>query len=487
MSRFAVAAFALVLFVALLPAAGSVRAADGELIAAMAVSGSPFYPNGDGVREKVVLTIRLARPARLTVKVLDFDGNVVKTKLANADRGTGTHNVGWNGRNKAGKRVADGPYRFRVKAVAGSTVEKAEALLTKARKVIYGARPSAIVVAIDPGHGDVYSEAGRYAPDGSHEKQYNLDIALRLRQMLEGAGVTTVITRTTDQGVNTPEWDRNGDGEVGYADELASRNDAANIGRADVFISNHNNLADNTRVGGPSTYYRKDRVFASENQRLARLVQDNMLARLDLYRTSTWKPSRSHDILSGVRYYVLSPYNPPNLVRPTLMPGVLSEGLFLTHPYELYLLKQPRVRQSMSVAYYDAVQAFIASRSFGVRYEVTADPGAAGPVEPATSLAYEVRLTNSGMDQAVGWKLVAGYVPAATLYDGSGARGEPLGEFAVLALGRGARSTLSLSLPAPPAGDWLLKFDMRLADGRYLSDLGIPVLQLPLSVAEPAP
>lgn len=486
MERFAVVALALALFVALVPPPAPARASDGALITSMSVSGSPFYPNGDGVREKVVLTVRLARPARLTVKVLDFDGNVVKTKLTNADRSAGTHTVGWNGRNKAGKRVADGPYRFRVKAVAGSTVEKAEAPVTKARKVIYGPRPSAVVVAIDPGHGDVYSEAGRYAPDGSHEKQYNLDIALRLRAMLEGAGVTTVITRTTDQGVNTPEWDRNGDGVVGYADELAARNDAANTGRADVFISIHNNLADNKRVGGPSTYYRKDRVFGSENQRLARLVQDNMLARLDLYRTDTWKPSRSHDILSGVRYYVLSPYNPPNLVRPTLMPGVLSEGLFLTHPYELLLLKQPRVRQSMAVAYYDAVQAFIYGRSHGARYDVTADPGTAGPVAAGATLSYEVQLTNSGMDQAVGWKLMAGYVPAVTLYDGSGVRGEPLGEFAVPALARGARSTLSLSLPVPPAGDWLIKFDVLLPDGRYLSDLGAPVLQLPLSV-QPGP
>jgi len=468
-------------------AAAPSRAAATDPIAALTVAGSPFYPNGDGVREKVTVAIRLTQRARLTVDVVDFDGNLVRTRLKDADRAAGTHTVGWQGRNAAGKRVADGPYRFRVRAVAGKLEQTAEAWLAKARKVIYAARPGAIVVAIDPGHGDVYSEGGRTAPDGSHEKEYNLDIGLRLRAMLEGAGVSTIITRTSQQGVNTPEWDRNGDGEVGYADELAARNDTANLGRADVFISNHNNLADNTRVGGPSTYYRQDRVFYAESYRLAKLVQSNMLARLDLYRADTWKPSRSHGVLSHQRYYVLAPYNPPNLVRPTLMPGVLSEGLFLTHPYELYLLKQPRVRQSMAVAYYDAVRAFIAGRSYGARYAVRSDPGAAGPVAAGATLAYQVRLVNTGMNAASGWRLVASYVPAVTLYDGSGLRGEPRGEVAVPSLGRGARSERSVTFTAPPAGDWLVKFDLLLPNGRYLSDLGIPPLQLPLTVEAPAP
>ena len=468
-------------------AAAPSRAADTDLIAGLTVAGSPFYPDGDGVREKVTVAIRLTQRARLTVEVRDFDGHLVRTRLKDADRGAGTHTVGWQGRNTAGKRVADGPYRFRVRAAGSRTEQTAEAWFTKAPTVIYPARPAAIVVAIDPGHGDVYSDGGRTAPDGSHEKQYNLDIGLRLRQMLEGAGVSTVITRTSQQGVNTPEWDRNGDGVVGYADELAARNDAANLVRADVFISNHNNLADNTRVGGPSTYYRQDRVFANESYRLAKLVQSNMLARLNLYRTDSWYPSRSHGVLSHQRYYVLAPYNPPNLVRPTLMPGVLSEGLFLTHPYELSLLKQPRVRQSMAAAYYDAVRAFIAGRTFGARYVVRSDPGAGGPVEPGTSLTYQVRVTNTGMKAASGWRLVASYVPAVTLYDGSGGRGEALGKVPVPSIGRGARSDRSLTFSAPPPGEWLVKFDVLLPDGRYLSDLGIAPLQLPLPVEAPAP
>src|SRR5688572_15235659 len=430
-------------------------------ISLLKVVGSPFYPNGDGVRERVELVVRLSTAARLSVKILDFDGGLVRTRAADSARSAGRHVFHWNGRNAAGARVADGPYVVRATAATSGGRWTVEAVLTKAPKPIYKPRPGAIVVAIDPGHGDVYSEGGRTAPDGSHEKQYNLDIGLRLQKMLEGAGVGTVMTRTTDQGANTPEWDRNGDGLVEYADELAARWDAANAGRAGVFISIHNNLGTNPRLGGPAKYYRPDSVFGSHSHRLALAVQPNMLARLDLYQTDTWKPPRTHAVLTTHNYYVLAAYAPPRLVRPTFMPGVLSEGMFLTHPYELSLLRQPRVRQSMAAAYYDAVREFIAGREVGARYEPLSDPGAGGPVAaaPGAPLAYRIRLVNNGMEQAAGWQVEARLVPAVLLYDGSNERGELVGSVAVPVLARGGSAELSLNVAAPAAGDWLVKFD----------------------------
>jgi len=50
-------------------------------------------------------------------------------------------------------------------------------------------------------------------------------------------------------------------------------------------------------------------------------------------------------------------------------------------------------------------------------------------------------------------------------------------------LERGEQRSVSLTIAAPAAGDWLVKFDVKLADGRRLSDLGLTVLQIPLKVA----
>ena len=60
------------------------------------------------------------------------------------------------------------------------------------------------------------------------------------------------------------------------------------------------------------------------------------------------------------------------------------------------------------------------------------------------------------MNAASGWRMEARYVPAAVLYDGSGARGELLGSTAIPSLDRGARATITLEVPAPSRGDWLV-------------------------------
>ena len=137
----------------------------------------------------------------------------------------------------------------------------------------------------------------------------------------------------------------------------------------------------------------------------------------------------------------------------------------------------------MAAAYYDAIAEFIAGRQFGARYEPLADPAAGAAVAKGASLHYGIRLTNTSLAPAAGWTLEARLVPAALLYDGSNDPGELVGSAAVPSVARAGQVGVGLDFVAPASGNWLVKFDVRLADGRHLSELGIPVLQLPLSVA----
>src|SRR4051812_25318827 len=293
------------------------------------VTGSPFYPNGDGVRESVSVTVRLAQAASLSVVVVDFDGAVVKTLLANDARGAGSYKFSWRGRDGQARIVPDGPYRFRITAAAGTSSTR-EVLFTKAPKVIYRPRPGGIVVAVDPGHGDVYSEGGRQAADGTREAVVNLDIGLRLGAMLEGAGVGTTISRTTDQGANTPEIDRNGDGLAEYADELQARCDIANQGRADLLIAIHNNKDANPDIHGTSTYYWPERPYAAQSLALAQLVQSSLVQRLQSLKTDTWRPRDSW--LRTYDYFVLYQYNPPRPDRASEIPAAVTKTLFFSEP-----------------------------------------------------------------------------------------------------------------------------------------------------------
>ncbi|SAI71263.1 basal-body rod modification protein FlgD [Bordetella ansorpii] len=81
------------------------------------------------VREATPLGIDLQSDAdTVTVKVLDKDGNVVRT-MTLRDQKTGVIDVAWDGKNDGGQDVADGKYTFNVAATdADGNKVTAEAL-----------------------------------------------------------------------------------------------------------------------------------------------------------------------------------------------------------------------------------------------------------------------------------------------------------------------------------------------------------------------
>src|SRR5438477_8990125 len=66
------------------------------------------------------------------------------------------------------------------------------------------ARP--LVVVLDAGHGGVYPHDGAHGPRGLVEKDVALVVTLRLKELLEQAGATVVLTRESD--ANLPLWRR---------------------------------------------------------------------------------------------------------------------------------------------------------------------------------------------------------------------------------------------------------------------------------------
>ena len=354
----------------------------------------------------------------------------------------------------------------------------AEAWITLADRRVYPSRPGFITVALDPGHGG--SEDGAVGRDGTREADLNLDIGLRLARMLEGAGTRVVLTRTSDRNVNEPPVDLTGDGVIDDTDELAARPDVANAARADLFIAIHNNTAVARSVGGPSTYHVPTRSFGSRSARLARAIQSEVVAALEDLPAGDWRPY-DHGVLT-YPYYVLRDYDPPRLVRPTQMPGVLSEGLFLSNPRELRLLKQPRVRGAIAAAYYEAIARYLAGRDDHVGYRLLSSPAQAPAGEPA-SLEVEVR--NQGHALMRGWRLLVSAVPAPRSYVGRPGRGTPVGQrrLPLLRPGQKARVTVRITAPSPGQA-WMLIVDAR-GDGQRASQLGSPPLQVPLTTVEP--
>jgi N-acetylmuramoyl-L-alanine amidase len=113
-------------------------------------------------------------------------------------------------------------------------------------------------MVIDPGHGG--GDAGVRGPKGALEKQVTLEVARRLKRLIETRlGVRVILTREEDRAVSPDERDA-----------------IANNNKADLFLSVHVNGAPSPAMKGAQVYYlRLDR--AGEDARLRTAASELVL------------------------------------------------------------------------------------------------------------------------------------------------------------------------------------------------------------------
>ena len=486
-ARLAALSLALLLALDVVAAPGAASAATiGATLAASSVSPAVFYPNGDGVRDRSTLTLELKRSSKVSVSIVDYRGTAVRKLWSGVTKSAGTHRVGWDGRTATGSVAVNAGYRFRATISNGTGTFRLEKAVTKARSRVYPLNPGAIVVALDAGHGGSDPGAVR---DGFTEASANLDITLRLRAMLQGAGVKVVTTRTADTRVNRSNVDLTADGKVGYSDELASRVEVANKARADVFLCIHNNSSTSSSARGTETFY-IDRSFTTENRLLAHHVQSSVMRNLRTINRAGFAP-----LDRGVKrydFYVLNGYSPSRRQRPSLMPGVLSEGLFVSNAGDRGVLRTAGGRQKIAEGYYEALARYFEQRASGARYELVGGPAASLQEGATGKLSLKVTNTSPRAWSVGAATLTLGALPAVPWYDGSNNPGTLLRGVKLPGLGAGASTLVDVPFVAPAygplagrSGRALLKVDITLG-GVRLANRGIVPLQHPLTVL-PAP
>jgi len=173
-------------------------------------------------------------------------------------------------------------------------------------------------IVVDAGH----PPGGATGPTGYREAEANLAVALELRTLLEKGGARVLMTRTSD--VSVP---------------LSSRPLFADSVDADLLISIHNNaLPDGVNPftnSGTSVYYNQPRSAP-----LARAAQEALVQRLGL-----------RDL--GVGRGDLA------LVRPTWMPSILTEGMFMAIPEQEEALRLPAGQKIYAAGVYAGVVAYL--------------------------------------------------------------------------------------------------------------------------------
>lgn len=176
-------------------------------------------------------------------------------------------------------------------------------------------------VAIDPGHGG--SDSGSIGYSGAYEKDYNLSVSLKVRQILQSRGIDVLMTRDTDETVSLDE-----------------RTDYANAQNVDILVSIHQNwfidyIKDSSGnvIGtrypeGIETYSYPGSVNGA---RLAQSIQNNAI-------------SETNAVNRGAKTQNL------HMVRETNMPAALIECGFISSPSEENKIKQQDYQNKLAYA-----------------------------------------------------------------------------------------------------------------------------------------
>jgi N-acetylmuramoyl-L-alanine amidase/peptidoglycan/xylan/chitin deacetylase (PgdA/CDA1 family) len=212
-------------------------------------------------------------------------------------------------------------------------------------------------IFLDPGHGGADPGAVHTAADGTAdllEKDLNLDVAKRLGALLTAGGYKVVYARTTDAPApGAPE----GNTRSAIRADMQARVDLADAVGADLFISIHHNGFGDPSAAGTETYYCEDRPFFEKSKFLAQLALDSLIKELANIGYTAYNRGIHDDfgvLRTGFHYFVLG----PTAARPTDMPAIIGEALFVTNNADAAILKSDSGRQAIARGYYQAIRAY---------------------------------------------------------------------------------------------------------------------------------
>jgi N-acetylmuramoyl-L-alanine amidase len=220
-------------------------------------------------------------------------------------------------------------------------------------------------IVIDPGHGG--HDTGTIGPTGLQEKDVVLDVALRLKKLLErNTGCTVILTRSDDTFI-----------------PLEERTAVANEQAADLFISVHTNASRDKSARGIETYFLN---FTSNPDALEVAARENATSQESVHQlqdlikkiATTEKIEESQEFArrvqrevhervakaSGARQRDRGVKKAPFVVLiGANMPSILSEISFLTNPRDERLLKRGDYRQRVAEALYLGVLDYVKNLS----------------------------------------------------------------------------------------------------------------------------
>jgi N-acetylmuramoyl-L-alanine amidase len=202
-----------------------------------------------------------------------------------------------------------------------SCVSSDKSIPINSRRSILG-----LVIAIDPGHGDI--DHGAISDSGVKEDKLNLQVSLILKEKLKDAGATVFMTRESN------EVDYSGDSSTRKRRDLENRAKLIRTSNPNAVISIHMNKYPNKKFYGPQTFFLKDNP---EGKKLAEDIQKQLLNSLPSYK--------KFRIVEG-EYFMLHVVDSPS---------VLVECGFLSNIDDTKRLQEPSYQQKIAESIFKGI------------------------------------------------------------------------------------------------------------------------------------
>lgn len=202
-------------------------------------------------------------------------------------------------------------------------------------------RGADVTVVIDAGHGGV--DPGSVSADGLLEKDVNLDIALRLNEILNKNGVKTLLVRNTDTDISDPGCSSVREKKVS---DIHNRFALVNETPGSILVSIHQNFYEEPKYSGTQVFYSANN---DESRILAHCIQSAVVSGL--------QPDNTRQIkASGDSIYLL--YKAER-------PSVMVECGFLSNPEESKKLADGEYRQSLAQFVSDGIMNYLGGNNDG--------------------------------------------------------------------------------------------------------------------------
>lgn len=207
----------------------------------------------------------------------------------------------------------------------GSTALKKGILQKRTAAEAAAAAESGRRIVLDPGHGGV--DGGKIGVNGAKEKEINLKIALKIKELLTKENIDVIMTRETEARI--------GEDQVS---DLKARVAVMNEQKPVLAVSIHQNSYHEESVHGAQVFYHTN---SSEGERAAGILQESLRG-IDPENTKQAKANNT--------YYIL---------KKTEVPTIIAECGFLSNYEEAERLVTEEYQDKLAEAVTEGILQYI--------------------------------------------------------------------------------------------------------------------------------